>query len=128
MATSLSQDIDLTEGEINIDTLGEALEDSLHESRAASPGTPEPTSPAVSEDTEPATITRRNTMSLPTNTEGASTAENVPPVSVQVAGFTDGQLVEFLRVLRETNHHQRPKVKPPPGFGGDRSQLRTWQV
>ena len=67
-------------------------------------------------------------MSLPTNPGGASTAENVPPTSVQVAGFTDGQLVEFLRVLRETNDHQRPKVKPPPGFGGDRSQLRTWLV
>ena len=36
--------------------------------------------------------------------------------------------MEFLRVLRETNNHQRPKVKPPPGFGGDRSQLRTWLV
>ena len=36
--------------------------------------------------------------------------------------------MEFLRVLRETNDHQRPKVKPPPGFGGDRSQLRTWLV
>ena len=67
-------------------------------------------------------------MSLPTHTGGASTAENAPPASVQVAGFTDGQLVEFLRVLRETNDHQRPKVKPPPGFGGDRSQLRTWLV
>ena len=67
-------------------------------------------------------------MSLPTNTEGARTAEDVPPASVQVAGFTDGQLVEFLRVLRETNDHQRPKVKPPPGFGGDRSQLPTWLV
>ena len=109
-------------------TLGEALEDSLHESGAASPGTPEPTSPAVSEHTEPATITRRNTMSLPTNTGGNSTAENAPPASVQVAGFTDGQLVEFLGVLRETNDHQRPKVKPPPGFEGDRSQLLTWLV
>ena len=67
-------------------------------------------------------------MSLPTNTGGASTAEDIPPASVQVAGFTDGQLVEFLRVLRETNDHQRPKVKPPPGFGGDRSQRRTWLV
>ena len=64
-------------------------------------------------------------MSLPTNTGEASTAENVPLVPVQVAWFTDGQLVEFLRVLRETNDHHRPKVKPPAGFGGDRSQLRT---
>ena len=67
-------------------------------------------------------------MSLPTNPGGASTAENVPQAPVQVAGFTDGQLVEFLRVLRETNDNQRPKVKPPPGFGGDQSQLRTWLV
>ena len=67
-------------------------------------------------------------MSLPINPGAASTAENAPPASVQVAGFTDGQLVEFLRVLRDTNDHQRPKVKPPPGFGGDRSQLRTWLV
>ena len=67
-------------------------------------------------------------MSLPTNTGEASTAEKVPQVPVQVAGFTVGQLVEFLRVLRETNDHQRPKVKPRPGFGGDRSQLRTWLV
>ena len=67
-------------------------------------------------------------MSLPTTSGEASTAENVPPASVQVAGFTAGQLVEFLRVLRETNDNQRPKVKPPPGFGGDRSQLRTWLV
>ena len=63
-----------------------------------------------------------------TNTGEASAVENVPQVPVQVAGFTDRQLVEFLRVLRETNDHQRPKVKPLPGFGGDRSQLRTWLV
>ena len=36
--------------------------------------------------------------------------------------------MEFLRVLRGTNDHQRPKVQPPPGFGGDRSQLRIWLV
>ena len=67
-------------------------------------------------------------MSLPTNTEKASAAEGAPQAPVQMAGFTEGQLVEFLRVLRDTNDHQRPKVKPPPGFGGDRSQLRTWLV
>ena len=67
-------------------------------------------------------------MSLPINTGETSTAENVPQVPVHVAGFTDGQLVEFLRVLRETNDHQRPKVKQPPGFAGARSQLRTWLV
>ena len=67
-------------------------------------------------------------MSLPTNPGEARTAENVPLASVQVAGFTYGQLVEFLRVLRETNDHHRPMIKPPAGFAGDRSQLRTWLV
>ena len=113
-------DIDLTEDEINTNTtLAEALQNILHESRAASPGTPELVSPEGSDDTEPATIIRRNTMSLPTNAREASIAENIPQAPVQRAGFTEGQLVEFVRVWGETNDHKRPKVKPPAGFRGD---------
>ena len=118
-------DVDLTDNTITVSELGEALEGP---SRAGSPDTPEPVSPAASEETASSTITTRNTMSLPTNTGEASTAEGASQTPVQIAGFTDGQLVEFLWVLRETNDHQGPKVKPPPRFGGDRSQLRTWLV
>ena len=75
-------------------------------------------------------------MAQPTNPGEASTTGAPPqarardPVQppVPMAGFTEGQLVEFLRALRDHNDHQRPKVKPPPGLGSDRSQLRTWLV
>ena len=57
-------DIDLTDNDLNVSGLGEALEQPERSIRAPSPDTPEPASPAATEETASTANTRRNTMSL----------------------------------------------------------------
>ena len=55
-------DNDLTDNDIRVSELENALDHTLGESRPASPTTPESTSPAITEETEYPSGTQRNTM------------------------------------------------------------------
>ena len=57
-------DIDLTDNNLNVSGLGEALEQAERSTRAPSPDTPEPASLAATEETASPVNTRRNMMSL----------------------------------------------------------------
>jgi hypothetical protein len=45
-----------------------------------------------------------------------------------MAGFSEEQLVQFARMMRDQGTPRTPKVKPPPEYKGDRTTLRTWLV
>ena len=57
-------DIDLTDNDLNVSALGEALEQAEKSTRAPCPDTPEPALPAATEETASPVNTRRHTMSL----------------------------------------------------------------
>jgi hypothetical protein len=113
--------LDLTEDEINLDDVNEALDNTQGDSGAVSPVTPDPASPAESEDTASPINTRRNTMS-----GSVPTAPPVPPV--QLSGFTEEQLQALVALVRGPTVPVRPKVRPPPEYHGERALLRTFIV
>jgi hypothetical protein len=45
---------------------------------------------------------------------------------VQLAGFTEEQLRQFVALVQSTALAPRPKIKPPPDYKGDRKDLRQW--
>ena len=103
-------DIDLTDNDINVSDLGDALDQLQEPARAPSPDTPEPPSPAGSEDTASPAQTRRNTMSRQGQPSGsAPPADNTVPVQPTIEGNT-----------------RRPKIKESDVFRGERSKLREW--
>ena len=82
-------DIDLTDNDINVLDLGDALDQTQEPARAPSPDTPEPPSSAVSEDTASAAQTRRNTMNRQGQPSGSvPPAENPGPAQPTIEGNT----------------------------------------
>ena len=77
------RDIDLTDTDLNVSGLGEALEQAERSTRAPSPDTPEPASPAATEETAFSVNTRRNTMSLRDGASNTGQAEPVPNPTTQ---------------------------------------------
>ena len=103
-------DIDLTDNDINVSDLGDALDQTHEAARAPSPDTPEPPFPAGSEDTASPAQTRRNTLICqrqPGNP--APPIENPGPAHSTITK-TEGKT-------------RRHKIKEPDVFRGERSKL-----
>ena len=97
-------DIDLTDNDIKVSDLGDALDQTQEPARAPSTDTPEPVSPAGSEDTASPAQTTRKTMSRqgqPRNS--APPADNTVPTQPTIEGNT-----------------RKPKIKEPDVFRGKR--------
>ena len=110
--TTLSRDnegdIDLTDNDLNVSGLGEALQQAERSARAPSPDTPDPASPAATEETASPVNTRRNTMSLRAGASNTGQSEPVPSPTTQGDGA------------------KKLKLKEPDVFRGERPKLRGW--
>ena len=115
-----SQEIDLTEGEIDLSTVATALETVLEESRTPSPTSAspppreDPFPENVSEESTPV-ITRRNTM-----------ASSSGPTNPTYVTLTTEQFQALLANTRPPPGEDRPvQLKPekPPTFNGERTKL-----
>ena len=103
-------DIDLTDNDINVSDLGDALDQPQEPARALSPDTPEPPSPVGTEDTASPAQTRRNIISRQGQPSGpAPPADNTGPAQPIIEG-----------------NMRRPKINEPDVFRGERSKLREW--
>ena len=109
--------LDFTDNDITVSELGNALDQTLGESRPASPTTPEPVSPAVSEETEYPCGTRRNTMTTHQVGESNTPAPAMPAI-------TQDQLQQIIQSL--SGGTRKPKVKEPDMYRGKRHKLRGW--
>ena len=110
-------DIDLTDNDIVVSELGNALDQTLGESRPASPTTPEPGSLAVSEETEYPSGIQRNTMTTHQTGESSTPARAMPEI-------TQDQLQQIIQSL--SGGTQKPKIKEPDTYRGERHKLREW--
>ena len=110
-------DIDLTDNDIAVSELRNALEQTLGESRPASPTTPEPASPVVSEETEYPSCTRKNTMTTHHTGESSTPAPAMPEI-------TQDQLQQIIQSL--SGGTRKPKIKEPDTYRGERYKLRGW--
>ena len=121
--TALQQDnegdIDLTDNDITVSELGNALDQTLGESRPASPTTPEPASLALSEETEYPSGTQRNTMTTHQTVEDSTSvpAPTMPEI-------TPDQLQQIITSL--SGGTRKPKIKEPDTYRGERHKLRGW--
>ena len=111
-------DIDPTEREIDVEALGEALEESLGRTRPASPVSASPASEAGSIETSP-TFTQRHTMSG----AAGSPEANAGPGNIQVLGITEEQFRNLMHATREKTTRQRFKPENPSTFSGERDKL-----
>ena len=102
-------DIDLTDNDISVSELGDALDQ--ERSRAPSPDTPEPPSPTGTEEAASPAYNRRNTMSLQGGPNTPALANPGPVPLAQPATVLPGDA------------QRRPKIKEPDVFRGERSKL-----
>jgi len=114
----VDQKIDLTETEIDLETLGEALDESIQHSRAAS-------STTESSDETDAVPTRRNTMASTStpdpDTKGKDGDTPLP------SNLTPDQIQQIIGALTGgSGNTKKPKIKEPSTFHGERDQLRGW--
>jgi len=121
--TPIDREIDLTEGEIDLAGLGEALPESIQHSQAASSETGSSRRESDSDETD-AVPTRRNTMASTTNpnpdTKGKG-VETLPP------NLTPEQVQQILGALTGgVDNTKKRKIKEPSTFHGERDQLRGW--
>ena len=110
-------DIDLTDNDITVSEVGNALDQTLGESRLASPTTPKPALPAVSEETEYPSGTRRNTTTKHQTGESSIPAPTMPEI-------TEDQLEQIIQFL--SGGTRKPKIKEPDTYRGERHILRGW--
>jgi len=120
----VDQEIDLTETEIDLEGLGDALAESIQHSRAASSTTDSAEESSDSDETD-AVPTRRNTMastSTPNpDTKGKEAALPLP------SNLTPDQIQQIIGALtRGSGNTKKPKIKEPSTFHGERDQLRGW--
>ena len=121
--TPIDREIDLTEGEIDLAGLGEALPESIQHSQAASSETGSSRRESDSDETD-AVPKRRNTMASTTNpnsdTKGNG-VETLPP------NLTPEQVQQILGALTGgVDNTKKQKIKEPSTFHGERDQLRGW--
>ena len=120
----VDQEIDLTEGEIDLVGLGETLAESIEHSQAASSESESSQEESDSDETD-AVPTRRNTMASTTNpnpdTRGKG-AETLP-----LPNLTTEQIQQIIGALTGgADNTKKPKIKEPSTFHGERDQLRGW--
>ena len=102
------EDIVITDNNLNVLELYEALNQAQRSTRAPSPETPEPASPAETEETVLPVDTRRNTMSLRDGVSNTVQEEPRPSSATLVDGA------------------KKLKLKEPDEFKGERPKLREW--
>jgi len=114
--------IDLTETEIDLEGLGEALAESIQHSRAASSTTDSSEEGSDSDETD-AVPTPRNTMASTSNPNPDTKGKEVPPLP----NLTPEQIQEIIgAVTGGVGNTKKPKIKEPSTFHGERDQLRGW--
>jgi len=119
---TVDQEIDLTEGEIDLAGLGEALAESIQYSRTVSPDTDSSQEESDSDETD-AVPTRRNTMASASNpdTKGKETESPLP------SNLTPEHIQQIIGALTGgAGNIKKPKIKEPSTFHGERDQLRGW--
>jgi len=122
----VDQEIDLTETEIDLEGLGEALAESIQHWGAASATTDSKEGSSDSDETD-AVPTRRNTMAS-TSTPNPDTKgqEGTPPLP---SNLTPDQIQQIIGALTGgSGNTKKPKIKEPSTFHGERGQLRGWLV
>jgi len=120
----VDQEIDLTETEIDLEELGEALAVSIQHSQAASDTTDSSEEGSDSDETN-AGPTRRNTMASTATpnpeTKGKGTDPPLP------SNLTPDQIQQIIGALTGgSGNTRKPKIKEPSTFHGERDQLRGW--
>ena len=120
----VDQEIDLTETEIDLDGLREALAESIQQSRAAS-ATRDSSEEGSDSDETDAVPTRRNTMaSTSTPIPDTKGKEGDPPLP---CNLTQDQIQQIIGALTGgSGNTKKPKIKKPSIFHGERDQLRGW--
>jgi len=118
----VDQEIDLTETEIDLEGLGEALAESIKQSRAASSTTDSSEEGSDSHETD-AVPTRRNTMASTSHPNPDTKGKEVP----RLPNLTPEQIQQIIRALTGGAWNtKKPKIKEPSTFHGERDQLRGW--
>ena len=118
----VDQEIDLTQIEINLEGLGEALSESIQHSRATSFTTDSSEEGSDSDETD-AVPTRRNTMASTSNPNPDTKGKEVPPLP----NLTLEQIQQIIGALTGgAGNTKKPKIKEPSTFHGERDQLRGW--
>jgi len=120
----VNQEIDLTETEIDLEGLGEALAESIQHSRATSDTTDSSEEGSDSDETD-AVPTRRNTMASTAtpkpDTKGKGTDPPLP------SNLTPDQIQQIIGALTGgSGNTKKPKIREPSTFHGERDQLRGW--
>jgi len=120
----VDKEIDLTETEIDLEELGEALAESIQHSRAASDTTDSSEEGCDSDETD-AVPTRRNTMaSTATPNPDTKGKETDPPLP---SNLTPDQIQQIIGALTGgSGNTKKPKIREPTTFQGERDQLRGW--
>jgi len=120
----VDQEINLTETEIDIEGLPEALAESIQHSGAASATTDSSEEGSDSDETD-AVPTSRNTMaSTSTPNPDTKSKGGDPPLQ---SNLTPDQIQQIIGALTGgSGNMKKPKIKEPRTFHGERDQLRGW--
>ena len=120
----VDQEIDLTETEIDLGGLGEALAESIQHSRATSATTDSSEEGSDSDETD-AVPTRRNTMASTSTPNPDTKGKGAdPPLP---SNLTPDQIQQIIGALTGgSGNTKKPKIKEPSTFHGERDQLRGW--
>jgi len=118
----VNQEIDLTETEIDLEGLGEALDESIQHSRAASSTTDSSEEGSDSDETD-AVRTRRNTMASTSNPNPDTKGKEVLPL----LNLMLEQIQQIIGALTGgAGNTKKPKIKEPSTFHDEQDQLRGW--
>ena len=116
--------IDLTEGEIDLRGLGEALTESIQHSQTASPNTDSGEDDSDTDETN-AIPTRRNTMGSTSNLNPDIKGKGKSPLLLP--NLTQEQIQQIMGVLTGGGGNtKKPRIKEPSTFDWERDQLRGW--
>jgi len=115
--TNNENDIDHLAENLDLPSLGEALERASTEERPPSPTTREPPSPSGSEETEEQGRRRQNTMAAMAETRGATSFETTPILNPEQTRQITASLSGGTRT---------PKDKEPEVYRRERHKLRGW--
>ena len=120
---SVDPEIDLTEGEIDLEgLLGEVLAESIGHSQAASSETDSPEEESDQDETD-AVPTRRNTIVSSSNLDTKENGENPIPTP----NLTPEQRQQIIGALTGgAGNTKKPKIKEPSPFHGERDQPKGW--
>jgi len=117
----VDQEINLTETEIDLEGLEEALAEPIQHSRAARSITDSSKEGSESDETD-AVPTRRNTMGSTSNPNPDTKGKEVPPLP----NLTPEQIQQIIGLTGGAGNTKEPRIKEPSTFHGERDQLRAW--